>query len=69
MHIKHITIKNFRCFEHLEFDLNPDINIFVGNNGSGKSAVLDAIAICKISIIHRLVNTILRKNNCILSTI
>jgi predicted ATP-binding protein involved in virulence len=44
MHIKHITVKNFRCFEHLEFDLNPDINIFVGNNGSGKSAVLDAIA-------------------------
>ena len=44
MHIKRITVKNFRCFEHLEFDLNPDINIFVGNNGSGKSAVLDAIA-------------------------
>ncbi len=44
MHIKHITVKNFRCFEHLEFALNPDINIFVGNNGSGKSAVLDAIA-------------------------
>ena len=44
MHIKHITVKNFRCFENLEFDLNPDINIFVGNNGSGKSAVLDAIA-------------------------
>ena len=44
MHIKHITVKNFRCFEHLEFDLNPDINIFVGNNGSGKSAVLDATA-------------------------
>jgi predicted ATP-binding protein involved in virulence len=44
MHIKHITVKSFRCFEHLEFDLNPDINIFVGNNGSGKSAVLDAIA-------------------------
>jgi predicted ATP-binding protein involved in virulence len=44
MHIKHITVKNFRCFEHLEFDLNSDVNIFVGNNGSGKSAVLDAIA-------------------------
>jgi Fe-S cluster assembly ATP-binding protein len=39
MHIKHITVKNFRCFEHLEFDLNPDINIFVGNNGSGKSTL------------------------------
>ncbi|MEB3309826.1 MAG: AAA family ATPase [Snowella sp.] len=44
MHIQRITVQNFRCFEHLEFELNPDINIFVGNNGSGKSAVLDAIA-------------------------
>lgn len=44
MHIQRITVQNFRCFEHLEIALNPDINIFVGNNGSGKSAVLDAIA-------------------------
>ncbi|MEA5618017.1 AAA family ATPase [Cronbergia sp. UHCC 0137] len=44
MHIKRVIIKDFRCFEHLEVNLDPDINIFVGNNGSGKSALLDAIA-------------------------
>lgn len=44
MHIQKVTIKNFRCFEHLEVNLDPDINIFVGNNGSGKSALLDALA-------------------------
>lgn len=44
MHIQQVKIKNFRCFEDLTVNLNPDINIFVGNNGSGKSAVLDAIA-------------------------
>ncbi len=44
MHIEQVTIKNFRCFEHLEVKLNPDVNVFVGNNGSGKSALLDAIA-------------------------
>lgn len=44
MHIQKVIIKNFRCFEHLEVNLDPDINIFVGNNGSGKSALLDAIA-------------------------
>ncbi|MBD2385806.1 AAA family ATPase [Cylindrospermum sp. FACHB-282] len=44
MHIKRVIIKDFRCFEHLEINLDPDINIFVGNNGAGKSALLDAIA-------------------------
>lgn len=44
MHIQKVTIENFRCFEHLEVNLDPDINIFVGNNGSGKSALLDGIA-------------------------
>jgi predicted ATP-binding protein involved in virulence len=44
MHIQQVKIKNFRCFEDLTVNLNPDVNIFVGNNGSGKSAVLDGIA-------------------------
>ncbi|MEE3718544.1 AAA family ATPase [Tumidithrix elongata RA019] len=44
MHIQQVTVKNFRCFDDLIVNLNPDVNIFVGNNGSGKSAVLDAIA-------------------------
>jgi len=45
MHIQKVIIKDFRCFEHLEVNLDPDINIFVGNNGSGKSALLDGIAV------------------------
>ena len=49
MHIQKVKVKSFRCFENLTIDLNPDINIFVGNNGSGKSAVLDAIADLKKS--------------------
>ena len=62
MHIKHITVKNFRCFEHLEFDLNPDINIFVGNNGSGKSAVLDAIAGAMFPYVHHIQKMMASKN-------
>ena len=54
MHIQQVTIKNFRCFEELTVNLNPDINIFVGNNGSGKSAVLDAIAAAMFPYIDQL---------------
>ena len=59
MHIQKVIIKNFRCFEHLEVNLDPDINIFVGNNGSGKSALLDAIAAAMypyVTEIQRIVN-------------
>ncbi len=61
MHIKQITIKDFRCFDNLDFMLNPDVNVFVGNNGSGKSAVLDAIAAAIYPYIEAIQSTIDRK--------
>lgn len=45
MKINEITIKNFRGFEDFHAELNPDLTVFIGNNGSGKSTVLDAISI------------------------
>lgn len=44
MRLKKITLKNFRCFEHLEIDLHPRLTVFVGENGAGKTAILDGIA-------------------------
>lgn len=44
-HIDHLTLENFRCFEHLEIDFDPSLTVLVGVNGSGKTAVLDAISI------------------------
>lgn len=44
MRLSKITLSNFRCFEHLEFDLHPRLTVLVGENGAGKTAVLDAIA-------------------------
>lgn len=32
MRLKSITLKNFRCFEHLEVDLHPRLTVFVGEN-------------------------------------
>ena len=44
MRLKTVTLKNFRCFESLTLDLHPQLTVIVGNNGAGKTALLDAIA-------------------------
>ncbi|KAF2129939.1 P-loop containing nucleoside triphosphate hydrolase protein, partial [Dothidotthia symphoricarpi CBS 119687] len=44
--IEEIICVNFMCHEHLKVSLGPLINFIVGNNGSGKSAVLTALTIC-----------------------
>ena len=44
MKLKQIGITYFRCFESLSIPLQPDVNVFVGVNGAGKTAILDAMA-------------------------
>ena len=44
MRIKTIELKNFRCFDSLKVELHPRLTVFVGENGAGKTALLDAIA-------------------------
>ena len=44
MRLKTVTLKNFRCFESLTLDLHPQLTVIVGNNGAGKTALLDGIA-------------------------
>ena len=41
--ITKIKLHNFKRFKDLTIDVNPDINILVGDNESGKSTVLQAI--------------------------
>tara|TARA_R110001583_G_scaffold412_2_gene3812 strand:- start:52852 stop:53931 length:1080 start_codon:yes stop_codon:yes gene_type:complete len=43
MHLQKITLVNFKNFESQTFDFQEKINCFVGNNGVGKTNVLDAI--------------------------
>jgi DNA replication and repair protein RecF len=50
MHLKHISLINFKSYKQADFDLHPKINCFVGNNGVGKTNLLDAIfylSMCK----------------------
>jgi len=43
MHLRKITLVNFKNFESQSFDFEDKINCFVGDNGVGKTNVLDAI--------------------------
>jgi len=43
MHLQKITLVNYKNFESQSFDFEDKINCFVGNNGVGKTNVLDAI--------------------------
>ncbi|MHA2611172.1 MAG: AAA family ATPase [bacterium JZ-2024 1] len=44
MILEYLEIKNFLSHKHTKVDFSPQINLFLGENGSGKSSLLDAIA-------------------------
>ena len=50
MYLKKIKIWNFRCFGSksnddpgMEIDFDPKLNLLIGPNDSGKTAIVDAI--------------------------
>ncbi|HET6841084.1 MAG TPA: AAA family ATPase [Candidatus Angelobacter sp.] len=45
MQIQRLTIKNFKKFRECQIDFDPHFNLFVGDNATGKTSVLDALAI------------------------
>lgn len=45
MHLRNITLENFRCFDRLTLPLHPRLTVLVADNGGGKTSVLDGIAI------------------------
>jgi predicted ATP-binding protein involved in virulence len=45
MRIDTVELENFRCFEKARFDWHPTFNLIAGKNASGKTAILDALAV------------------------
>ena len=43
MFIKNLKLFNFKNHSEKSFDFSPEINCFVGNNGAGKTNILDAL--------------------------
>lgn len=50
--IKKLLIKNFKSVKEVTIELNPKINIFVGENDSGKSTILEALSIITTGRLH-----------------
>lgn len=45
MKLKNIKISNYRCFKDVEIDFDESTTLVVGQNGTGKTTILDAIAV------------------------
>ena len=45
MTINKIVVRNYKLLENDVIPLNPDVNIFIGDNDSGKSTILEALCI------------------------
>jgi DNA replication and repair protein RecF len=53
MHLTTLSVINFKNYAQADLELNPRINCFVGENGVGKTNLLDAIhylALCKSNL-------------------
>lgn len=47
-----LTLQNFRCFEHKEVEFAEQFNVLIGDNGAGKTAILDALAVGLYEPLH-----------------
>lgn len=53
MYLERVLCRNFRNFKELILDLNPNLNIFLGANGQGKTNLLESIYLMATANSHR----------------
>jgi DNA replication and repair protein RecF len=53
MHVKHLTLSNFRNYETVELPLSTGVNLLVGKNGQGKTNLAEAIFFAATLSSHR----------------
>ncbi len=59
MKLDSMSLEHFRCFDSLKVDFDPQLTVFVGVNGSGKTALLDAAAL----LLKRMIRIMFRYSN------
>ncbi|TYQ30516.1 AAA family ATPase [Pseudanabaena sp. UWO310] len=45
MKIRQLELKNFRCFDQKTFEFSDQFNVFIGDNGKGKTTSVEALAL------------------------
>ena len=45
MYIEKIEIENFKAISKMELAFKPGVNLLIGDNGVGKTSILDAIVV------------------------
>jgi len=45
MRIDQLVVQNFKGFEHQTINFSPQFNVLIGDNATGKTAILDALAV------------------------
>ena len=45
MYLEKVSLKNYKIIEKAEIDLAPGINLLIGDNGVGKTSILEGIAV------------------------
>lgn len=57
--LEKLELFDFRRFEHLEVKLHPELTVLIGDNGSGKTSILEAIS----KTLSNITNEILKGSN------
>lgn len=52
--VQELELHNFRCFEHLRLGLDDELTVLIGDNGAGKTAVLNGLAVMMSTIVREL---------------
>ena len=53
MRIEHLKLTNFRNYSSLEIDFHKNVNIFIGDNGKGKTNILESIYVLSLTKTNR----------------
>ena len=56
MRVTHLSLKDFRSYSELELELQPKQTIFIGDNGEGKTNIIEAISYLSLLSSHRVAN-------------